>query len=118
MSEDNKDNTVELTIESMNRVFPNGRFSFGYLFNYPCPVESQQWYVFSQVPTKSDGLSWGHPFPRRHRFAFKLGGAMTKLAEEIQSDHFIDWLKIVTDDYNRPRHQSWIKMCDNKDRNK
>lgn len=112
--EQEANDTIQDVIKRLNLTFPGGEFSFGYLFDAPCPVEQQQWYVFTQVPLASDGLNWPGIFPRRHRYEFKVGSDIIEIHAESQGPAFHDWLMRLIDDYQKPRHLAWLEKCGKK----
>jgi hypothetical protein len=98
---------IQEIVKALNETYPTAEFSFGYLFNHPCPVERQQWYIFTQVPRAKDGAYWGHPFPNRHRYSCSGAGRMDQILKDLESPRFQKWLRDLREDIGSSRHTWW-----------
>lgn len=95
---------IEQIVKQLNEEYPAAEFSFGYIFNHPFPVERQQWYIFTQVPTEksaSDG------FVTRYKYACMGAGHQEKILADLRSDRFLTFLRLLAVFIDTPRHQWW-----------
>ena len=97
---------IEQIVKHLNEDFPTAEFSFGYLFNHPCPVDEQQWYLFTQIPVSDD--RW-RTHQARHRFAFSGAGHTDKLLAELTGDRFFAWMNRISGDMDTDRHRFWLQ---------
>jgi len=95
---------IEAIVKDLNEKYPKARFSFGYLFNHPCPQDRQQWYMFTQV-------CCGNPYdpvPQRFRYAFNGKGYFDAILDETKSPSFEQWVEKVVSRIDSPENQSWL----------
>jgi len=96
---------IQEIVKALNEEHPTAEFSFGYLFNHPCPVDQQQWYVFTQVPTKDQPYSGG--ITRRSKYSCGGAGRMEEILADLKSGRFLRWLCDLRTRIGSPAHMRW-----------